>query len=62
MNEGAFCGWRLFAHAFTPLSPLPTERKPGHSETANSPSSNPKKVNSVLLELIDYKWDELKKK
>ncbi|MGA7640730.1 MAG: hypothetical protein WBW56_00875, partial [Syntrophobacteraceae bacterium] len=23
---------------------------------------HPKKVNSVLLELIDYKWDELKKR
>jgi len=45
-----------------PFVPAPDGKKARPFRDCEFAFIHPKKVNSVLLELIDYKWDELKKK
>ncbi len=45
-----------------PFVPAPDGKKARPFRDCEFAFIHPKKVNGVLLELIDYKWDELKKK
>ncbi len=45
-----------------PFVPTPDVKKTRPFRDCEFDFIHPKKVNCVLLELIDYKWDELKKK
>jgi len=45
-----------------PLIPAPGGGKTRPFRGCEFAFIHPKKVNNVLLELIDYKWDELKEK
>jgi methylmalonyl-CoA/ethylmalonyl-CoA epimerase len=45
-----------------PFIPAPDGEKTRRFRDCEFAFIHPKKVNRVLLELIDYKWDELKKK
>jgi methylmalonyl-CoA/ethylmalonyl-CoA epimerase len=45
-----------------PLIPAPGGEKTRSFRDCEFAFIHPKKMNNVLLEIIDYKWDELKKK